>query len=180
MLRTTQTCLRAASPILQRHASRVAPLASAAEMSTNASSKDSKPSKEKPKSASSQPAKDASVTVAEPVDKGDSYRAGEEFFSFDSYSFYDIENSVRPHRCPQPSSEKMKEFCLDKLNPEEEIEPRKLLAEDYGDLEEYPGKPIPRRVEVPVPPVMRRSYGLNLEASVDSQGRKHMKARMPL
>ncbi|GFS17976.1 hypothetical protein ElyMa_004995900 [Elysia marginata] len=182
MFRATQACLRVVSPTLQRHANRAtSPLACAPEMSTNASSKDSKVSKKSTKStkaSSSQSSKEVPAAAAEPVDTGDSYRAGETFFSHNPYSFYDIENSVLPHRCPQPSSEKMEEFCLEKLNPEEKIEPRKLLAEDYGDLEEYPDKPVPKKVEKPVRPVMQRVY--NVAPSSDVKDGKPCRARMPL
>ncbi|KAK3788833.1 hypothetical protein RRG08_032856 [Elysia crispata] len=167
MLRASQSSIRALSPMLHRHATSMAPLASAQGMSTKAKSTDSKASKKSTKATSSK-SPSAPVAATELVDKGDTYRAGEEFFSYNPYSFYDIENSVRPHRCPQPSSEKMEEFCLDKLNPQDDEKSRKLLAEDYGDLVEYPGKPVSKKLKKPVPPVMRRHYDLGRNMDVQS------------
>jgi len=50
------------------------------------------------------------VEASDPFDDNQSYLSGEDFFSHNTYSFYDIENNMENFRLPRPSS-------LPKANP---------------------------------------------------------------
>ncbi|XP_005113031.1 uncharacterized protein LOC101856632 [Aplysia californica] len=112
--------------------------------------KDTSKSKPAAPKASAKPKKAAESTVPE---KGDTYSSGKQFFAHNTYSFYDIESSMAKDRIPQPSSNKMSWFCLDKLNPGNPERPRHFLPEEYGKLEEWPNMDPESSVKEEKPPI---------------------------
>ncbi|CAG5133466.1 unnamed protein product [Candidula unifasciata] len=98
------------------------------------------------------------------VEAGDTYKAGEEYYSFGPYTFYEVEDKLVKHRQPQiSSSEKMKIFCMDKLAIADDEKPRRLLPEEYGYLVEWPREEKPKPKYKPMYSVMENKYGLNYD-----------------
>ncbi|KAK6973747.1 hypothetical protein BgiMline_024978 [Biomphalaria glabrata] len=84
---------------------------------------------------------------AQVAEKGETYKAGESYFSFNPYSFYDFEKDMHKHRAPQPSSLPKEKYYCNEVEPMEEeeaieIKPpqqRRLLPNPWGYLVEWPG-----------------------------------------
>ncbi|CAL1533513.1 unnamed protein product [Lymnaea stagnalis] len=114
------------------------------------------------------------------IEKGDTYKAGETFYSFNSYSFYDIENDMHPHRIPQPASNKEKVYCTEvKPKPVVVPEPRRLLPDPWGYLKEWPNKKEikePEQVEKHYYPIVETKYHVTRESKKDL----FFKSRIPL
>ncbi|BFZ04953.1 hypothetical protein BsWGS_07992 [Bradybaena similaris] len=70
------------------------------------SGSDSSTKPKSPKAPPKEPKKDVkreSAPVAE-LEKGDTYKSGELYYSFNPYSFYDLDRDMEPHRLPQPDA----------------------------------------------------------------------------
>ncbi|XP_059170878.1 uncharacterized protein LOC131952288 [Physella acuta] len=168
--------------------------------SYSSTSKDGKPKtskaadkKEPTSQATISPSK-ASVAaskVSEPqvVEKGDTYKAGETYFNFDSYSFYELETKMKSYRKSQPSAnEKVKVYCSEVPTPKRPISPtpRRLLPDPFGHMVEWPNKeeekpeevnisPTPQE-EKPYYPIVNGHYKIARDRKKDP----YYRARMPL
>ncbi|KAH9495843.1 hypothetical protein Btru_015236 [Bulinus truncatus] len=101
-LRLISSLTKVVSPRLKKHAVNISRAAySSSSQSPPPSAISSKPDKTDKKAFSVPPRPTEEPKV---VEKGDTYKAGETYYSFNEYSFYDFEKNMHQHRTTQPSA----------------------------------------------------------------------------